>query len=69
MNEKNLEHPFKILIVDDEPKNIQLLGNLLRENGYDTEFAMNGNEALDWILNGSFDLILLDIMGNLTVCS
>lgn len=51
-----------ILIVDDEPKNIQLLGNILNEKGYQVEFATNGEEALDWIETRQFDLVLLDIM-------
>ena len=51
-----------ILLVDDEPKNIQLLANLLQEQGYAFEFATNGAEALHWIDARSFDLILLDIM-------
>lgn len=54
--------PQSILIVDDENKNIQLLGNLLSEKSYEIEIAMNGEEALDWLKNHSFDLILLDIM-------
>ena len=53
---------FSILIVDDEPKNIQLLGNLLEENRYETEFAMNGEQALEWTESRPFDLILLDVM-------
>ncbi len=53
---------FSVLIVDDEPKNIQLLGSLLKENKYDVEFALNGEKALEWTINKPFDLILLDIM-------
>ena len=53
---------FSILIVDDEPKNIQLLGRLLEENDYDIEFAMNGKECLEWLDRKTFDLVLLDIM-------
>lgn len=53
---------FTILIVDDEPKNVQLLGNILREQHYHVEYAMNGNEALEWVNSRNFDLILLDIM-------
>jgi two-component system, sensor histidine kinase ChiS len=53
---------FSILIVDDEPKNIQLLGNILKEEGYVFEYATSGTETLDWVSNKSFDLILLDIM-------
>ncbi|MCP4695107.1 MAG: diguanylate cyclase response regulator, partial [Desulfobacterales bacterium] len=33
---------FKILIVDDNPKNIQVLGNLLNREGYPTAFALGG---------------------------
>lgn len=54
--------PFSILIVDDEPKNIQLLANILSNYGYEIEFAMNGEEALNWVASRNFDLILLDVM-------
>ncbi len=51
-----------ILIVDDEPKNIQLLGNILKEEQYQVEFATNGEEALEWNRSQTFSIILLDIM-------
>ena len=50
-----------ILIVDDNPQNLQLLGRILQENNYEIEFATNGLAALDWISVKKFDLILLDI--------
>lgn len=53
---------FCILIVDDEPRNVQLLCNILNEAQYKFEFATNGEEALEWLDNQLFDLILLDIM-------
>ena len=53
---------FRILIVDDEPRNIQLLGILLQESGYAVEFATSGGEALAWVSRTPFDLILLDVM-------
>lgn len=53
---------FSILIVDDEPENIQLLGNLLKERNYKVEFATSGEEAIDWMCNAPFDLVLLDVM-------
>ncbi|MCK4664586.1 MAG: hybrid sensor histidine kinase/response regulator [Bacteroidales bacterium] len=53
---------FTILIVDDTPKNLQVLGNTLRQNNYKVEFAINGEKALDWVKKKKFDLILLDIM-------
>ncbi len=53
---------FSILIVDDESKNIQLLGNILRNEGYSFEFATNGEGALNWLESQLFHLILLDLM-------
>jgi len=51
-----------ILIVDDNLKNIQVLGNTLRENDYEIAVATSGKEALEWVESEKFDLILLDIM-------
>ncbi len=54
---------FKILIVDDEPINLQVLVNLLSLQNYSLTQASNGMEALDIINNGfKPDLILLDVM-------
>ena len=50
------------MIVDDNPKNLQILGNYLRNEGFKIEFALDGKSALDWIGRTEFDLILLDIM-------
>ncbi len=51
-----------ILIVDDEPRNIQLLANLLTGEHYQVEFATGGAQALQWVEARSFDLILLDLV-------
>ena len=53
--------PQSVLIVDDNPQNLQVLGKLLKENNYKIEFATNGNAALEWINKKSFDIILLDV--------
>jgi len=53
---------YSVLIVDDVPKNIQLLGSILKEENYELEFATSGKEALDWLDTRPFDLVLLDIM-------
>lgn len=59
----NTEKRAKILIVDDEPVNRQVLENHLSLAGYDSVQAGNGREALDLIQKyPRFDLILLDIM-------
>jgi len=53
--------PSSILIVDDNPENLQVLGKFLQENNYLIEFAINGETALTWLSKKKFDLILLDI--------
>lgn len=52
----------KILIVDDNPKNLQVLGKTLEQLNYQVEFSISGESALEWTKNQVFDLILLDIM-------
>lgn len=51
----------KVLIVDDVPENLELLGNILNEQGIEISFATNGQEALDIVQYDTPDLILLDI--------
>ena len=59
---KNEFESNKILIVDDEPINIELLEDLLIPQKYIVEGALNGEEALAKIQNELPDLILLDVM-------
>ena len=62
----------KVLIVDDEPFNVDYLEQELEDFGYDTMSAVNGQEALDKVATEHPDLILLDVMMPLmdgfTVC-
>ncbi len=51
-----------ILIVDDIPKNLQVLGSILRAEGYEIAIAMNGKQALKVVEDILPDLILLDVM-------
>jgi len=59
---KDSTRKFKVLIVDDVPKNIQLAGSILQKEGYHISFANNGETALNLTKTNDFDLILLDIM-------
>ncbi len=52
----------KVLIVDDVTKNIQVVANFLQQAGYEINFAVSGDSALNHIQQEKFDLILLDIM-------
>ena len=51
-----------VLIVDDTPENIQVLGSLLRESDYDINVATSGKQALETLERVHPDLVLLDIM-------
>ena len=50
-----------ILIVDDEPANLQLLADLLKQRGHKVRVAPDGQLALNYIDRQKPDLILLDV--------
>ncbi|MDP2156874.1 MAG: response regulator, partial [Nitrospirota bacterium] len=52
----------KILVVDDEEQNVKLLSSLLKAEGYETEAASNGREAVEKVKLSPPDLVLMDIM-------
>jgi two-component system response regulator RegX3 len=52
----------RILIVEDEPSLSEPLSFLLRREGYDTEVAADGREALAAFDRAGADLVLLDLM-------
>ncbi|MCA9918861.1 MAG: response regulator [Anaerolineales bacterium] len=51
-----------ILVVDDNPKMVQLLQDMVQLAGYETEVAYSGLEGLDKAREGMPDLILVDLM-------
>lgn len=61
-----------ILIVDDEPDLVELIGYHLRASGFKTLTAFDGSEALNQARSHLPDLILLDLMlpelDGLSVC-
>jgi len=52
----------RILIVDDNARNIQVVGNILIQDNIDIAYATNGQKALELAAAQPFDLVLLDIM-------
>ena len=62
----------KVLVVDDQPANVELLADLLGHHGYDVATAANGDAALGIVKTYAPDLILLDIvmpgLSGLDVC-
>lgn len=57
-----VEPQAKILVVDDEAKNVKLMEALLVPRGYQVLQASNGEEALQRVQEEQPDLILLDVM-------
>ncbi len=57
-----LPEKFLILVVDDVPKNLQLVVEILDRSGYMTTFASGGKQALERLNKTNPDLILLDLM-------
>ena len=62
----------RVLVVDDEKSNVQLLSRFLNRGGYDVATACNGREALERVSESVPDLVLLDVrmpvMDGLAVC-
>ena len=52
----------RILCVDDEPFNLELLEAMLVSRGYDVALATNGQEAMEKIRSERIDICLLDVM-------
>ena len=50
-----------ILIVEDEPKNLKLVGDLLRVSGYTTIEVTDGKQGVELAKDKKPDLILMDI--------
>lgn len=69
---KKKKYNSMVLIIDDNPKNIQAVGNHLKAIGIDIAIATNGKKGLDIAKSRMPDLILLDIMmpdmGGYQVC-
>ena len=58
----NSENAPRVIIVDDVARNIQLIGTMLRSEGYVISAATSGAEALESIKMNPPDLVLMDIM-------
>lgn len=62
MKEKNQDMIATILVVDDNPKNVQIIALILRELNYKITIAVDGKTAIDLVDRVRPDLILLDVM-------
>jgi signal transduction histidine kinase len=50
-----------VLVVDDNPNNIQVVASIMAECGYEVGIALNANEAYKFLEENAPELILLDV--------
>lgn len=53
---------MKLLLAEDELSLSRALVHILEKNNYNVDPVYNGNDALDYIENGNYDAVILDIM-------
>lgn len=53
--------PAQVLLVDDEPRMLSSLGELLKDRGFVLTSAANGGEAIRYLGQQPFDLVILDL--------
>src|SRR5438093_13784504 len=52
----------KILLIDDDPRNLQSLGHFLRSEGFDINETCDGREADRMLENNAFDLVISHVI-------
>jgi DNA-binding response OmpR family regulator len=52
----------RILVIEDHPSTLSMLGEIVQRAGYEPILAPGGNEGLRLLRQGGVDLILLDLM-------
>lgn len=57
-----LKRRYKIIIVDDNVRNVELFEQQFQQAGYETAACYSGNQVLDVVSRENPDLVLLDIM-------
>jgi DNA-binding response OmpR family regulator len=53
---------MRILLVEDERKLAHLLRDLLHDEGHTVDIGYDGEEALEYVRGGEYDVIVLDVM-------
>ncbi len=54
--------PARILMVDDDPVNLKVLGDVLSGIDYEVKMASGAEEAMKWIEEQPWDLVVTDVM-------
>ena len=53
---------MRVLIVEDEIRLAETLGQIIMEQKYQTDIVHDGEAGLDYALSGQYDVIVLDVM-------
>lgn len=53
---------MKLLVAEDDKRMAGALKELLTAEKYDLDLAYDGEEALDFLMSGEYDLVILDVM-------
>ena len=56
-----MNNKTKILIVDDHPAIRKTMVDVLTEEGFETDIAKDGSNALSKCLSQSYDFVLIDV--------
>ena len=55
------QRSLRILVAEDNEMNQKLLRAMLKRDGHDVEIVANGLQAIDAVVRGNYDLVLMDI--------
>lgn len=53
---------MRILIVEDEIRLAEALGQIMKENKYAADVVYDGEDGLDYAMSGQYDAVVLDVM-------
>jgi DNA-binding response OmpR family regulator len=62
MGGNDMKQKANVLVVEDDPAILNGLCDVLVFNGYNAKGVADGGEGLEEILDGAYDLVLLDVM-------
>lgn len=61
IKEKGMEYPLRILLVEDNDLNLQLMRMMFEQLGFQFDVAKNGRESLEMIRQKLYDIVLMDV--------
>jgi DNA-binding response OmpR family regulator len=56
------QRPPRVLLIEDEAIFVEMFGDKLKQDGFEVDFSMNGQEGLKKALSGDYDIFVIDII-------